>query len=513
MLSHSSGRNKIINTLDVIIISSLALYSLVFVVLGFIRMKVPFQIEVCEGALLDQTYRLFAGQKMFVPPGMEYVPHNYPPFYFYLAAVVSKFTGIGFAPLRLISIFSTVGIFVVLFKLAFFETKSWKAGLIASGLFAIMFEISGRWYDTARIDSLFLFLVLLGALYLKTGTLLRHSVVAAMAFLAAFFTKQTALGMILPLLLWGGIYRRKSAMAVAALFFALSVALTVYFNIQSDGWYYKYVFELSSYAPLNFHGTGSFFRAILAGRIGILLALSMAAIVVFWVSRLRGEFVFYSFMLLSTVVVALLCKAKLGGYVNAVIPVYAVCSLAAGIYHGQTSGIRSGGQPGLNEFVPGLLLRILLLVQIVCLAYPPWKSLYTPHEFNLTKQKLEIIADTKGNVYFPFESYLGPLAGRKYYSHWSIIHEVLTGKVDNEIKRMFVADMADKLKNSYFKCIYTENSDVIDVFKTYAPHYVWSNGIFQAKGRNDCPVLKWPGQVKTTGPEYDRSLVYRPPAE
>ena len=89
----------------------------------------------------------------------------YPPLYYYVSAVVALASGIGFFPLRLVSFAASLGAFAIIFSLVRRETGSRAAGILAMGLFAATFREGGSWFDTARVHSLFL-LLLLGGVYL-----------------------------------------------------------------------------------------------------------------------------------------------------------------------------------------------------------------------------------------------------------------------------------------------------------------------------------------------------------
>ncbi len=73
------------------------------------------------------------------------------------------------------------------------ETGDRIAGLVAAGLFAATYRISGAWFDTGRVDSLFLALTLLAFAWGRTARGVRGGIALGMLAFLAFFTKQTAL--------------------------------------------------------------------------------------------------------------------------------------------------------------------------------------------------------------------------------------------------------------------------------------------------------------------------------
>jgi hypothetical protein len=166
--------------------------------------------------------------------------------------------GVGFLPLRLLSFVSSLGAFALLAALLRRETGSWRDGAVAAGLFAATFSRSGGWLDLARLDSFYV-LVLLGAVFA-----LRHSKpwVAGLLIAGAFFTKQSALVVVVPVLAWLFFVERRRA-AWAAGVAALSIAAGVFFlERSSGGWFGYYCFTLPAHHPRLPEGGGCSGRGI-----------------------------------------------------------------------------------------------------------------------------------------------------------------------------------------------------------------------------------------------------------
>ena len=77
---------------------------------------------------------------------------------------VSKLTGPGFVPLRLVSLVSSLGTAWIVHLFVRRETGRVVLGAIAAGIFLATWRTSGLYFDVARLDSLFTFL-LLASLY------------------------------------------------------------------------------------------------------------------------------------------------------------------------------------------------------------------------------------------------------------------------------------------------------------------------------------------------------------
>ena len=128
------------------------------------KMKRTFEIEIewIEGSMLQHVQRVFEGRQIYAEPSIEFTSSFYPPLYFYVCSVFAYFFGLDFFVLRLVSFLSSLGCFTLVFLLIFRQTKNYFASVLAVGLFAATFVISGAWFDVAHVDMLFLFLILFG---------------------------------------------------------------------------------------------------------------------------------------------------------------------------------------------------------------------------------------------------------------------------------------------------------------------------------------------------------------
>src|SRR5262245_40059489 len=131
-------------------------YFLIYGVFALIRLNYRYELEWMEGGMVGHVWRLLSGQELYVKPTIDFVPYIYTPLYFWFSAGVAKLTGVGFLPLRLVSVFASIGVFALLFLIVRRLTKSPIMGLMAAGFFAAMYQLSGAWLDLARVDSLLL---------------------------------------------------------------------------------------------------------------------------------------------------------------------------------------------------------------------------------------------------------------------------------------------------------------------------------------------------------------------
>lgn len=147
-----------------------AVWAAVWLGISLARLRYPFELEWAGGAMRDHCERILAGRPLYVAPGPDWIPFEYPPLYFWVSAALMRLLHDGsFVPMRLVSILSTLGSAAVLCAWVRQEAgtaggRTW--GLIAAGVFLASYRFTGAWYDIERLDMLFLFLSLLGGFWL-----------------------------------------------------------------------------------------------------------------------------------------------------------------------------------------------------------------------------------------------------------------------------------------------------------------------------------------------------------
>jgi hypothetical protein len=214
-----------------------------FLYIALSRITFPFSLEWMEGGSFVQVSRLLEGQPLYVRPSFDFIPQIYPPVYFYLSALASKLIGNSFVPLRLVSILATIGILFLIYELVYKQYGSRLGGVLASGFFCATYQLSGHWFDIARVDSLALAFLLLAAYFL-----LKDRPTASMLggiFLAlSCFTKQTMLIVAGVFLIYCLLPLRKHNLLFIGTALLAFVAGTAALDWASDGWYSYYIFHL-----------------------------------------------------------------------------------------------------------------------------------------------------------------------------------------------------------------------------------------------------------------------------
>lgn len=300
------------------------------------RLGYPYELDWMEGGSVELAGRVLAGHSLYAPPSLSFVGWAYPPLYYWVTAAVAKVAGLGFFPLRLVSTLSALAAMATLGSIVVRESGDRIAALLAAGLFAATYKLSGSWFDVGRVDSLFVALTLVA---LAWGVRARDAnggaLLGVLAFLA-FFTKQTALIAIAPALLYLVLTRRRVGVAAAVTLAALVVSSTVIADALTGGWYRYYVFsELAGQAWVSQLWLEFWRHDILSSEwpLAALLALTGAS----WAMqrrprrRLAWSNGYWLAAAAGLLAAAWISRLHTGGYRNVLIPAYAATALLAGL--------------------------------------------------------------------------------------------------------------------------------------------------------------------------------------
>ncbi len=207
------------------------------------RIGYPYELEWMEGGSVEVVHRVVLGQGIYGPPSMHFTPWPYTPLYFWVSAAVAEVTGIGFTPLRLVSFTASLAVLWLLYRMVADETSDRVAGIVAGGVYAATFRLSGAWADIGRVDSLFLALTLWALERSRRARTRRDGVIVGVLFFLSFFTKQDGLVVAAPVVAWLLVARRAPGVSALATLGGLVVGSTVVLDAFTHGWYQYYVFD------------------------------------------------------------------------------------------------------------------------------------------------------------------------------------------------------------------------------------------------------------------------------
>ncbi len=221
------------------------------------RLSFRYELEWMEGGMLGHSLRLLRGEPIYCAPTADFIPFLYTPLYPALVAALAKLAGLGFSLGRAVSVVSfatAVGFSAALARRA--GAGRWAllfAGACVAALCAT-YPPGGAWYDLVRGDSLYLALSLSGLWLAATrGDRAPLAALSGALLATAFFAKQT--GSVLAVagglctLLYprgdrSGLLRLWPSAAFALAASAVFSGGVVLLQLRSDGWFWRYVYEL-----------------------------------------------------------------------------------------------------------------------------------------------------------------------------------------------------------------------------------------------------------------------------
>lgn len=391
-----------------------------FLTVALLRIDYAFDLDWMEGGGVDLVAAIVGGQKLYAAPTVDHCAYLYAPLYFYLCAAVAPLFGATYACLRGVSLLASVGCLSLLFRHAWLETGRAVVGLWAAGLYAASFVVCGSWYDLARVDALYLFL-LLSVLHLaRFHRTTPGYALAGLLLAAAFFTKQTALGMVPPLTLCGLFVSRRAAAALASTALSCSGVTYALLDWYFDGYYRYYCFTVPAGHRIVKKMLELFWTVHVLPHLAIALLLTVVYLLMLWRRRDLERLAFYGMAGGSLVAMSWLSLLKVGGYKNVLMPAVAMLSLGAALALGEAARHRAG--PLLR--IP---LLALCLAQLIHLRYDPRTQVPTAADRQAAARLVARLAAVDGDVLVPFHGAINALAGKPRHAHVVGIHDVMAG--------------------------------------------------------------------------------------
>jgi 4-amino-4-deoxy-L-arabinose transferase-like glycosyltransferase len=409
-------------------------YIFVFILLALFRMRYPFELEWIEGAFVDEARWILAGHIPYGSPSIHFLPTIYTPFFFYISAMLMKVVGVGFLAPRLLSVLSTVGCLVLIYRLVTVDTGQKSAGIIAAGIYAASFVFAGAWMDLAKTDSLFLFLLLLAFWIGRRFPDPRGFIISGFLFALAFLTKQLALPIILifaPISLIVCRWRTWPQWLSVSIFGLASFILLQSF---SQGWFAFYTYQ----NPL-LHGRAPEFwlpwLSFLQQMWPVVILAAFYAVSTFRETRLLGwrrpEVPWLNLGFGSALVIAGLgIFIKSWTYDNAYMPACLGLAFLAGLGYAE---IQKPTARKVNRSTSSLVFKaggsVLVFGQLAMLFYNPLAQLPTRNNQEVTQQFVEYVSNLTGEAWVFNHGFFNHLAGKTTYFHSSMFGDIVGGAI------------------------------------------------------------------------------------
>lgn len=395
------------------------------------RVGYPYELTYFEGSTVEVMARVVAGQPLYAPPTTEWTPWPYPPLYFWVSAAVAQLTGVSLLPMRLVSLAASVAVFVLVALIVRRHSGRTVAGLVAAGLFAATFRVSGVWFDTARVDSLLLALLLAAVLAgMRVRTWRGGLVLGGLLFLA-FLTKQNTLIVAAPMLLWLLLRRRSVGVAATLTLGVAVVGSTVLGDLTTDGWYSRYVVhQLTSQGWATQWFLGFWVRDLVGPFSVSLLAVVVGLVVVRrrggpWLRRADGsrrlpgaDTAYLLACLVGLVGTAWAARLHEGGYANVSMPAQAAAAIGVGCLLGwMLRSVRL-----TRGVVSGLALLVVLQAGVMATYQPT--VLPTAADRVAGDRFVATLQQLPGRVLVPTHPYYLRLAGRPTHASAIAIYDI-----------------------------------------------------------------------------------------
>jgi len=446
--------SAIIPMLRLALTASALFYVVLYIIIALVRLRHPFALDWLEEAMLDQVRRVVEGQALYAKPSLEYVPFFYTPLFFYVVAVVTKVFGLNFFSLHLVSVLASFGCLCMIFLFVKKETNSAFAGIVAMGLFAATYRISADWFDFGRVDSLFLFLLLVSVYLLRFGIGWRSQVAAGVFAVLSFLTKQTALLVFVPLILASiALHKRKSFVFIGTLVALTSVSFLL-LNSTSDGWF-AYYFLLATKHPFAQppHDLPSLYLLF------SFLPVAWIALVYYLYKRIseqrKDTGFFYLFVALGMITASVVSRLHSGGYLNAFIPAYALLAIFVGLATARLPASIMPEQKGKLLII--MCVYLFLLWQFAHLFYDTKNLIPSEDDRAIGEQTLALIASIPGEVFVPTHNFLPSLVGKKTHANIVAVWDIFRAE-DHQVAKQLKRELVDAIRQQKFSAIIFDNA-------------------------------------------------------
>jgi hypothetical protein len=437
------------------IIAAMAIgHVLLVLAIVFMRINHPFELEWMEGGSLIQLQRVMAGEALYVPPTIDFVPYIYAPLYFYLSAIPAAVLGDGFLPLRLTSFASSVITGALIVAWVRRETSSAWAGLVALGFYAASYPLTGTWFDIARVDCLFLTLVVAAGYVLRWRADSRSMFGAGLLVGLACLTKQQGVAFVAMMLIFVWVYRRPGALAFSVPAVLLPLGVYGLLAHWSQGWSTVYLFDL----PRRHYLQKSMLVVFFGQELLIPLGAALGLIGVYLIARARRRWdVDWIFTLAMTATlggISLLSRLNVGSATNVNLPLYAWMAVLFGLAVHESLLSASLAPRWKRGLVSGVL--VLGLVQFAWLGYRPAPWVPTPGDVRAGEALVRQLAAVPGDVWVPYHPYLAVMAGKRSFAHEMAISEVLIA--EPSVRRHLITGVDAALSANRFDALLLDST-------------------------------------------------------
>ena len=379
------------------------------------------------------------------------------------------------------------------------ETRDRGWALVAASLFAATYKLGDAWLDLARIDSLFLLLILLFAYLIRFHPNRTAYALAALVLLLAMLTKQSALLIALPILAYAVLFEKRSWPWLLGPAAALVGGSLWLLNALHHGWYNYYIFDLTGQRWMEkviLRRIAGFWTDDMLKPLAVAFLLFLAFLFSEAGVEKKKRLFFYLAFAGGMIGTAWFSRLEYGAYGNALLSAHALLAIGFGLALARFW--QGPGSPVVAAFPrQNLFLLVVGLVQFALLVYNPLLLVPNAADRKAGDRLVATLAGIPGDVMVPGHGFLPYLAGKPRYAH-EVAVKNLTRIDRGPIKEKLEKEFNDALAARRFSALILDKHDWLK--PVLRRNYEFSAALFPD------PLVFWP----VTGKKLRPNFIYLP---
>lgn len=382
------------------------------------RLFYPIDLEWMEGGSLYQAYRLLHGQPLYVDKIEDFAPYPYPPVHSAFLALVG-IIHLDFWTGRLVSI----GLFLLLYGVLIGEVYRHlarssfgiAAGCMGASVIACGYPVLGQWYDLIRVDTTMMGLWIWGAARsLRSRPTFRHMLTTATLLTLSIFAKQTAAVLVAWVCVYALVKEPRTGFRLSLTVGAMSLGAYLLMNWVTHGGFEHLVIANPVHHEIKPETAAEGFRIVFE-YVPFVAVVPFALLLVALRGWLQPRTIFWVGSLLVAIPLSLVPYAKVGAYLNALLPVIVLTGPATVMLLSDIAR-----RPGMT----GLVARIATVAGFALFIWlrplKPVQYLPSSEKWQAARELNAIVSSLSGGLVCPYLGFL-PAKNGHANAHWQLM--------------------------------------------------------------------------------------------